>query len=319
MIDTFSAIYNKHETEDTKQMGETALFIAALKKEFTNSEEILDAATALSVGVQDFILGKVRDFPVIPVRNSEVFYIKKHTQSQVPYFHRHNFYEVLYVRKGKCLQKLDNGAELLLREKQCAVLSPETVHKIGKCGVSDIILKMVIPCKVYSETGGAVFGDTLTEGVKVFENLSETAEFAVLKLLDEQYKDNKFKNILIQSYLTIFFAEIAGHAKQDVALETELYRYFDCNVKTANISKFAAACGYNADYVSRLIKLKTGRSFSDLLSRYRINRAKELLLGGGMSVEDIAFEVGYSNASGLYKQFFAICGIRPAEYRKLFR
>lgn len=40
----------------------------------------------------------------VPVRKCSSFYISKHTMSQVPYFHNHDFYELIYVMQGKCTQ-----------------------------------------------------------------------------------------------------------------------------------------------------------------------------------------------------------------------
>lgn len=95
--------------------------------------------------------------------------------------------------------------------------------------------------------------------------------------------------------------------------------YFENNIKTASLSEFAATQNYNVNYISRLIKNRTGRSFSELLSLYRINRAKQLLTESNLTIEDIAFEVGYSNTSGLYKQFFSMIGMKPSEYRNILK
>ncbi|MDE7070725.1 MAG: AraC family transcriptional regulator [Clostridia bacterium] len=319
MIDTFTAILNKHEADDDAQISETELFESAVRKEFANGKELLIAYKASFITLHDFISGKVTNLPVIPIRQSDEFYIKKHTQSQYPYFHSHNFYELIYVRKGKCLQKFDNGSQLNLIEKQCLLIPPNTIHSIEKCGHSDVILKMVIPCKIFEQTGGAVIGGCFSGAYKIFNSVTSTAEFIILKLLEEQYGKNKFKNLILQSYLTILFAELVGYQQNDVALETLLNNYFDESFRTASLLEFATLLNYNANYVSRLIKKRTGKSFSDLLTRYRINRAKDLLIESAMTIEEIAFNVGYSTASGLYKQFFTQLGVSPAEYRNLFK
>ncbi len=92
MNDTFSAILNMHEADDNKQANIEELMTAAIDKEFANGKEILDTAELLCISVKDFIAGRITDFPIIPVRQSDEFYIKKHTESQVPYFHSHKFY-----------------------------------------------------------------------------------------------------------------------------------------------------------------------------------------------------------------------------------
>jgi len=318
MNDTFSSILDQHEADDTKQARTEALVLSAMQKEFANAEEIFKAAARLKVSLQDFTSGKITDFPIIPIRQSKEFYIKKHTESQIPYFHNHDFYELIYVHRGRCVQYFQDGCKLCLTEGQCFLLFPNTIHKIEKCKSSDIILKTVIPRAVFGQTGGKILS-RLSEKTVKFEKISETAKFALLKLLEEQSHRAPFQGLIVNSYLTIVFAELVNGQKSDLALEFSLNRYFEEHIKTASLSKFAALQNYNADYISRLIKRKTGKSFSELLRLSRLSRAKQLLTESAMTIEDIAVEVGFSNSSGLYKQFFSMLGMKPSEYRNLLK
>lgn len=70
-------------------------------------------------------------------------------------------------------------------------------------------------------------------------------------------------------------------------------------------------------YVSNLIKKNTGKSFSEHLTNYRIQKARELLSGTSESIHVIAEEVGYSDYFYFTKVYKKITGISPSEYRKL--
>jgi len=319
MNDTFSTILNKHESDDKRQADTEKLFLAAIKNEFANSEEIFDAVEQSNLSVRDFLAGRVKEFPVLPIRQSDNFYIKKHTESQMPYFHSHTFYELIYVHRGKCVQRFNDGTELLLTAGGCLLVFPSCVHKIEKCNSSDIILKFVIPANIFDSTGGRIIENCVGRSKILFENVTESAEFAILKLLQEQSSKNKYNNLLIQSYLTIIFAELADTNKTDIAIETKLDEYFGENIKMASLADFAAKQNYNSDYIGRLIKNKTGKSFSELFAAYRIARAKQLLVESNLTIENIAYEIGYSNTSGFYKQFFSVVGIKPNEYRNLLK
>ena len=319
MNNTFSTILNKHETDDNRQANIEELITAAIKNEFANGKEILDTAELRSISVKDFMSGEVIDFPIIPIRQSDEFYIKKHTESQVPYFHSHRFYELIYVHRGKCLQQFKDGSKLCLTKGQCLLLSPNAIHKIEKSKRSDIILKFVIPCSLFKQTGGKILSDRLPATTILFEDVSETAEFAILKLLQEQSCNAQYKDLIIQSYLTIIFTELVNMQKYDIAIQIMLNDYFNENIKTASLAEFAATQNYNANYISRLIKNRTGKSFTQLLNLYRINCAKQLLTESNLTIENIAFEVGYSNTSGLYKQFLSILGMKPSEYRNVLK
>ena len=318
MVKTFSAILDLHEHDDKRQAEKEALIITAIKKEFANGKAILKLAQSLSLSVQDLIEGKISGFPIIPIRQSDKFYIKKHTLSQTPYFHSHEFYELIYVHRGQCEQSFKDGTKIHLTQRQCLLIPPGAVHLIEKCNPNDIILKLVIPCSIFEDTASKILGG-MPDKVIMFDNVSATAEFAVLKLLEEELRVYEYKDLVTNSYLTIIFSQLAGCGSNGIAITTLLSSYFEKNVKTASLSEFAKMRNYNPDYASRLIKNQTGKSFSHLLSSYRIELAKRLLTDSALSIEDIAEEVGYSNASGLYKQFFLLLGMTPSAYRKLLK
>ena len=91
--------------------------------------------------------------------------------------------------------------------------------------------------------------------------------------------------------------------------------YFPNDLKQASLDHFAREYGYTPAYASRSVKRQTGKKFSELLCKYRMQRAAELLSSSDMSVEDIAFEIGYKVPSALYRQFKAHFGMTPNEYR----
>ena len=71
---------------------------------------------------------------------------------------------------------------------------------------------------------------------------------------------------------------------------------------------------YNSTYVSNLLKSGTGRTFSEILLRLRMERAVMLMKGTTLSNEEIADMLGYSNTSNFYKAFRQYFGISPLEY-----
>ena len=66
-----------------------------------------------------------------------------------------------------------------------------------------------------------------------------------------------------------------------------------------------------------MIKDRLGAGFSELLLSYKLQKAVRLMNVTELSIDDIAREAGYTNSSGLYKQFFAFYGMTPSAYRKM--
>lgn len=70
-------------------------------------------------------------------------------------------------------------------------------------------------------------------------------------------------------------------------------------------------------YLSRLFKRFLGCSVYEYLTSCRINRARELLLiHSNLSVQQIAHQVGYSDASHFTAMFKKAAGMTPLEFRK---
>lgn len=77
-----------------------------------------------------------------------------------------------------------------------------------------------------------------------------------------------------------------------------------------NISKY---------YLSRLFKENLGIGFVEYLNEIRIERAKEIILGGEHSVKDVAEKAGFSNTKYFSKVFQDIVKMRPSEFVRELR
>jgi len=72
----------------------------------------------------------------------------------------------------------------------------------------------------------------------------------------------------------------------------------------------------NASYFSVLFKEQTGLTFSEYLTRRRVQRAKEMLATTRLAVAEIAEQVGYQTAKYFVKVFRTLEGVSPGQYRK---
>jgi|GEM_PF-3206961 len=72
----------------------------------------------------------------------------------------------------------------------------------------------------------------------------------------------------------------------------------------------------SSSYLSAYIKSKTGTNFQDMLSEWRIEKAKELLLQSDASMQDIASQIGYFSTNSFYRMFKKCTGITPGEYKR---
>ncbi len=70
-------------------------------------------------------------------------------------------------------------------------------------------------------------------------------------------------------------------------------------------------------YFSRLFARYTGMTYRDFLMETRLQRAKELLSASELSLEEIARQVGYSDASHFSRAFKSRTGMSPRRFASL--
>lgn len=68
----------------------------------------------------------------------------------------------------------------------------------------------------------------------------------------------------------------------------------------------------------RRFRKATGMTTSQYCQRLRVGEARELLQYSRLSVENIAYQIGYEDAGAFTKVFFKIVGLTPGEYRQRF-
>lgn len=81
------------------------------------------------------------------------------------------------------------------------------------------------------------------------------------------------------------------------------------------ITEVARLLGITPNYLSNLFHKKIGTRFVRYLTERRIERAKELLLGGRTQVQAVAASVGFRTTRHFTRVFKAYCGVYPSEYR----
>ncbi|MDF2961313.1 MAG: transcriptional regulator, AraC family [Paenibacillus sp.] len=69
-------------------------------------------------------------------------------------------------------------------------------------------------------------------------------------------------------------------------------------------------------YLKRVLRKELDTNFSDYLSRYRLQKAREFLLETDLKIADIADRLRYNNPQNFIRYFRKMEGVTPGEYRK---
>jgi AraC-like DNA-binding protein len=69
--------------------------------------------------------------------------------------------------------------------------------------------------------------------------------------------------------------------------------------------------------LSQYVNETLGKSFSDLIKEYRIEKAKELLkIESNHTIESVGYDIGFNSKSSFFTAFKKITGLTPSEYQK---
>ena len=124
-------------------------------------------------------------------------------------------------------------------------------------------------------------------------------EGKLTKIIDERLVDVKVEEKDDDSYIQRAMSYVDQHLNEQLTLK-----------------EVADYVHLNSSYFSVLFKDQTKMTFSEYVTRSRLQKAKKLLIGTSMAVSEIAEEVGYNTAKYFIKIFKEYEGQTPSKYRK---
>lgn len=96
---------------------------------------------------------------------------------------------------------------------------------------------------------------------------------------------------------------------------TAMQNYIQANYQTVTLEDLAREFHLSEPYISKYIKDKSGKTFVELVQNIRMKKAKTLLKNGNMTVEKIAYAVGYQNVENFNRMFKKKYDMTPVQYR----
>ena len=82
-----------------------------------------------------------------------------------------------------------------------------------------------------------------------------------------------------------------------------------------SLGQVAAAVHTSIFYFCKLFRKITGSTFTEFVSRTRVERAKNLLLNPNLRISEIAYEVGFQSLTHFNRVFKSVAGESPTDYR----
>ena len=96
---------------------------------------------------------------------------------------------------------------------------------------------------------------------------------------------------------------------------TSMLNFIQNNYQNVTLESLAEQFHLSEPYVSKYIKDKSGKTFGEHVAHIRMKRAKTLLKNGNMTVENIAYAIGYQNVEYFNRTFKKSFDMTPIQYR----
>lgn len=250
--------------------------------------------------------------------------------------HRHDYIEMIYMCCGQTVH-LVNGREITLQQGELLLLSQSAIHEVRMATKEDVAVNFIILPDFFSTTL-SVIGEEETplrrflvdclcgknsdpsylhfqiSHVKPLQNLVENLIWALLWETSNRRK-------VSQITMSALFLQLMGSVENlmtdggEEAAVLQVLRYVETEYARGSLSEIAGLLHYDVCWLSREIKRKTGKTYTQIVQDKRLAQAAFLLKNTKRNVSDISLAVGYENISYFHRIFQETYGRSPKHYR----
>lgn len=96
----------------------------------------------------------------------------------------------------------------------------------------------------------------------------------------------------------------------------ELIHYQDDEIKIKHSEYLAQHLNYDYSFLSKTFSDEEGITIEQYIIHQKIEKVKELLAYGQLTLSEIAWQMGYSSVAALSSQFKKVVGVTTSEFKK---
>ncbi|MCF0138259.1 MAG: helix-turn-helix transcriptional regulator [Oscillospiraceae bacterium] len=248
--------------------------------------------------------------------------------------HRHDYVEVVYMAQGSTTH-IANGTRIELHEGELLFFGQGARQEILPAGENDLAVNFIILPPFFDKALEMLGVDETPLRRFILDSLREEASgFLYFKVADVLPVRNLVENLLWtlihdvpnrrsinQTTMGLLFLQLVNHTEHLVTDRDEdsamlkVFRYIEENYRDGSLTDLSALMHYDLYWLSRNIRTRTGKTYTELVQDKRLSQAAFLLRSTALRVDDVAAAVGYSNMSYFHRLFQTQYGMSPKKYR----
>ena len=249
--------------------------------------------------------------------------------------HTHDYVEMVYMCRGETTH-LVNGTKIVLKQGELLMLGQHARQEIEPAREEDIAVNFIVRPAFLQGILSFLGNEETPLRRFVLSCLSGNTEtgylyFRVAEVLPVQnlienllwtmIHDHANRRGIYQMTLGLLMAELLEHtdslrfSSPEEETIVQALRYIEEHYRDGSLTELSQLTHYDFTALSRLIKSKTGKTYTDLIQEKRLSQAAWLLTNTGKRVDEIARLAGYENVSYFHRLFSARFGMSPKKYR----
>jgi AraC family transcriptional regulator, transcriptional activator of pobA len=267
----------------------------------------------------------------VDIRRLEV-HMRKLSPKDFP--HRHNFYNLIYIKKGSGIHNID-FKKFEIEANQLFFMNDGQVHEWI---LSDDTVGYTLFFK--KEFYDIVEKNLSLQALPFFNNNENDVPYVIFEPLQAHFIENIFEEIInefekneiyrdsqIKSLLKIILVHAIRIYKTELNLTPNnlnvskirnFQNLIESNFKIEKSVKFyAEKINITANYLNAICKETVGKTAGDMVRDRIILEAKRLLLHSAFSVCEIAYKLGYEDCSYFIRLYKKNTGTTPEKFRIL--
>ena len=256
------------------------------------------------------------------------------------FFHRHNFYEGIYVITGTLFQII-NGQEIPVEKNQIFLMNTGVEH-MDRLSENTMVLYIQIPKDIIDDLAAhCKFSEPLKKFFKyqkpekrkdyLYCTIQDSAQFEIIvnQLIDEQKAHLAGYKYVVRGLICRILMIMNGQHKDSVRyissefsrsllLFRRIEQFLEDNCWNVDNKELSDNFYYSENYLNTLFKNFRGVSIQQYCRDCKLSYAARLLKEE-KSVVDIITQLGYHNKTYFYKIFKEKYRMTPNEYKKIMK
>lgn len=256
--------------------------------------------------------------------------------------HTHEYIELAYIVEGEFEQRI-MGKNITFTEGEFCLIDKNCLHQdylesqnatILFIGIANEMFDEIMSQHIATERIVSFLQSALMKQKNLQQylhfrpqyNVAQEMEQYLLSILNELICHDSASPYICKGLMMRVFALLSSgyefslskalRKEMNWVLFESVTEYMEEHFTDITIQDLVEKFHFQEDYFNRLIKSKTGQTYSAYLQDLRLAKAKHLLITSRLSIDAVAESVGYKNKGYFYKIFVNKYGMTPAKLRE---